>query len=161
MSMSWQNRCFTWVFLILLHGSWSKQTNVRRTLCRPSFQQSQHPRLISFLVARSHGLTPFSVYQGRWNAAFRDMEAEIIPMCEDQGMAIVPWAALGGGQFLSAKQREANEKDPHARKGYGLNEADIKVSEVMEQMAERKGTTLQAIVSSTRNTQSIWRLLKL
>jgi len=30
--------------------------------------------------ARSHGLRPFSVYQGKWNASYRDMEREIIPM---------------------------------------------------------------------------------
>jgi aryl-alcohol dehydrogenase-like predicted oxidoreductase len=74
------------------------------------------------------------------------MEAEIIPMCEDQGMAIVPWAALGGGQLLTAKQREEKEKDPDARKGYGVSEADIKVSEQLEKIAEEKKTTLQAIV---------------
>ncbi|KAE8333045.1 NADP-dependent oxidoreductase domain-containing protein [Aspergillus sergii] len=37
--------------------------------------------------ARRTGLTPFSVYQGRWCASRRDVESEIIPMCEDQGMA--------------------------------------------------------------------------
>ncbi|KIW01728.1 uncharacterized protein PV09_06905 [Verruconis gallopava] len=95
--------------------------------------------------ARQHGLTPFSIYQGRWNAAFRDMEAEIIPMCEDQGMAIMPWAALGGGQILSKQQRENQAKDPNARKGYGTREADIKISEVLETLAERKGTSVQAM----------------
>jgi aryl-alcohol dehydrogenase-like predicted oxidoreductase len=76
------------------------------------------------------------------------MEAEIIPMCEDQGMAIMPWAALGGGQLMSAKQREEKEKDPNARKGYDLSEKDAKVSQVLEQLAERHKTTLQAVVSS-------------
>ncbi|EXJ74991.1 uncharacterized protein A1O5_01687 [Cladophialophora psammophila CBS 110553] len=97
--------------------------------------------------ARSHGLTPFSVYQGRWNAAFRDMEAEIIPMCEDQGMAIVPWAALGGGQLMSAEQRKQKEQDPDARQGYTFREADIKVSEVLEKLAEDKSTTPQAALA--------------
>jgi aryl-alcohol dehydrogenase-like predicted oxidoreductase len=63
-------------------------------------------------------MTPFSVYQGRWNAAYRDREAEIIPVCEDQGMAIVPWAALGGGQFMSFEEIKWKESDPDARKGY-------------------------------------------
>lgn len=97
--------------------------------------------------ARSHGLTPFCIYQGRWNAAFRDMEAEIIPMCEDQGMGIVPWAALGGGQLLTAEQRKQREKDPDARQGYGPSEDDIHVCEVLEKIAKERGTTLQAVVS--------------
>ncbi|KAI5358752.1 putative NADP-dependent oxidoreductase domain-containing protein [Septoria linicola] len=53
------------------------------------------------MFARQHGLTPFSVFQGKWNAAYRDLEAEIIPMCEDEGLAVVPWSALGGGNLQS------------------------------------------------------------
>ncbi len=97
--------------------------------------------------ARTHGLTPFSVYQGRWNAAFRDIEAEIIPMCEDQGMAIVPWAALGGGQLLTKKQREERAKDPEARQGYGPSGEDERVCDALEKIAEKRTTTLQAVVS--------------
>ncbi|KAL0936801.1 norsolorinic acid reductase [Colletotrichum truncatum] len=95
--------------------------------------------------ARAHGLTPFSVYQGQWNAALRDMEAEIIPMCEDQGMAIVPWAALGGGQFLTAEERRKKEEDPDARKSSHGQEPPIALCDAMEKIAEQKGTTLQAI----------------
>lgn len=96
------------------------------------------------------------------------MEAEIIPMCEDQGMAIIPWAALGGGQLITAEQRKQKEQDPGARKGYGLSENDIKVCEVLEQIARSKNTTLQAIVcpvirpklycqSLTGNANRLWR----
>lgn len=74
------------------------------------------------------------------------MEAEIIPMCENQGMAIVPWAALGGGQLLSVEQRKIQEKTPGARKGYSQSESDLKVCEVLEKIAETQETTLQAVV---------------
>lgn len=98
--------------------------------------------------ARHNGLTPFSLYQGRWNAAFRDLEAEIIPMCEDQGMAIVSWASLGGGQLATREQREKLENDPDAGKGfYKASEDDIRVCDVLEQLAEAKKATLQDIVS--------------
>ncbi|KAI4178197.1 MAG: hypothetical protein L6R41_008497, partial [Letrouitia leprolyta] len=49
--------------------------------------------------ARHHGLRPFSVYQGRWSAAERDFERDILPMCADQGMGLCPWGVLGGGYF--------------------------------------------------------------
>ncbi|KAH8687038.1 NADP-dependent oxidoreductase domain-containing protein [Ilyonectria robusta] len=94
--------------------------------------------------ARANGLTPFSVYQGRWNAAYRDMEAELIPMCEDQGMAIMPWAALGGGQLLSAKQRDQVARDPEIRKGHEAP-PDVAVCDALEKIAKEKNTTLQAI----------------
>ncbi|RAH45526.1 norsolorinic acid reductase [Aspergillus brunneoviolaceus CBS 621.78] len=56
--------------------------------------------------ARNHGLRPFSVYQGRWNAASRDFERDILPMCHAEGMGIAPWGALGGGTFVSEARDE-------------------------------------------------------
>jgi aryl-alcohol dehydrogenase-like predicted oxidoreductase len=74
------------------------------------------------------------------------MEAEVVPMCEDQRMAIIPWAALGGGQLLSAEQRKIREQTPGARKGAKLSENDVKVCEALEQIAQSRGTTMQATV---------------
>ncbi|KAL4802097.1 NADP-dependent oxidoreductase domain-containing protein [Aspergillus unguis] len=96
--------------------------------------------------ARKNGLTPFSIYQGRWNAAFRDMEAEIIPMCEDQGMAIMPWAALGGGLILSSEQRREREERLAGQKSfYDLGPNEIAVSDALEVIAASKGSTVQAV----------------
>jgi aryl-alcohol dehydrogenase-like predicted oxidoreductase len=76
------------------------------------------------------------------------MEAEIIPMCEDQGMAIVPWAALGGGKLLTAEQRKQKEDQPGARNSDVLSESDKTVCDVLEKIAKTKSTTLQAVVRS-------------
>ncbi|CAG7558756.1 unnamed protein product [Fusarium equiseti] len=94
--------------------------------------------------ARQHGLTPFSVYQGNWNASMRDMEGEVIHMCEDQGMAVVPWGALGSGSLLTAEQRKDREDDPDAPH-IEASETAIRTSGALEAIAARKGTTLQAI----------------
>jgi aryl-alcohol dehydrogenase-like predicted oxidoreductase len=102
--------------------------------------------------ARANGLRPFSVYQGKWNAGFRDMEREIIPMCRDQGMAIAPWAPLGQGKFKSQAARESEEKG--SGRAADLSEHDIQVSDALEEVAKRKGTTLHAIVSSSSRHSS-------
>ncbi|KPM46423.1 Norsolorinic acid reductase A [Neonectria ditissima] len=94
--------------------------------------------------ARANGLTPFSVYQGRWNVGSRDMEAEIIPMCEDQGMAVVSWNALGGGSLLSTEQLREQEKNPDARAG-STKRLNVELCDALEKLAEEKNTTLQAI----------------
>lgn len=107
--------------------------------------------------ARTHGLTPFSIYEGRWNAAYRDMEADIIPMCEDQGLAIVPWAALGGGQLMSSKQRQDAAKDPDSRpSAYSQTEDDIKVCDAIEKVSEARGCSFQAITLAYLFTQSTY-----
>ncbi|KAL4901173.1 NADP-dependent oxidoreductase domain-containing protein [Aspergillus multicolor] len=92
--------------------------------------------------ARAHGLRPFSVYQGKWNAGFRDIEREILPMCRDQGMAIAPWAPLGQGKFKAAEARNAG--DGSAR-GSNMTEEDVKLSDALEAIAKMKGVTLHAI----------------
>ncbi|KAM6511117.1 hypothetical protein FALCPG4_016119 [Fusarium falciforme] len=105
--------------------------------------------------ARQHGLTPFSVYQGKWNASCRDMEGEIIPMCEDQGMAIVPWSALGSGQLLSAEQRQERANDPDALQATP-SQRDLAVSEALEKIASAKETSFQAIALSYLFHQSTY-----
>jgi aryl-alcohol dehydrogenase-like predicted oxidoreductase len=92
--------------------------------------------------ARDHNLRQFSVYQGRWSAADRDFERDIIPMCRDEGMALAPWGALGGGQFKTAKQREESES---ARGGKVPSGEKIKLSETLEKIANKKGTALTSI----------------
>ncbi|CAM1511620.1 Fc.00g091330.m01.CDS01 [Cosmosporella sp. VM-42] len=90
--------------------------------------------------ARNHGLRQFSVYQGRWSAASRDFEREIIPMCRAEGMALAPWGALGGGKFKSEEARNASEG-----RQVQASEAEIKVSKVLESIAARKSTAITSV----------------
>lgn len=93
--------------------------------------------------ARSHGLRQFVVYQGRWSAADRDFEREILHMCREEGMGLAPWGALGSGAFKSQKQREATKDE--GRKVAGLTEKQIKISNVLEEIAEKKGTAITSV----------------
>jgi aryl-alcohol dehydrogenase-like predicted oxidoreductase len=95
--------------------------------------------------ARDHGLRPFSVYQGQWNAAKRDLEREIIPMAAAEGMGLVPWGALGGGKFKTAAQREelANSGNP-GRKAEP-QAVDLAVSKVLESVASRHNTAITSV----------------
>lgn len=87
--------------------------------------------------ARHHGLRPFSVYQGRWSAAERDFERDILPMCRDEGMALAPWGVLGGGYFRPASSRKEAG-------GEGRNMTSIltgkeeQVSAVLEKLANAR-----------------------
>ncbi|KAK1807259.1 hypothetical protein LTR12_018397, partial [Friedmanniomyces endolithicus] len=86
--------------------------------------------------ARDHGLRPFVVYQGRWSAALRDFECDIIPMCEAEGMGIAPWGARGGGNFKTEEQMRKEE----GRKAFmPATDAEMAVSEVLEGLQRGKG----------------------
>ena len=91
--------------------------------------------------ARQKGLTQFSVYQGLWNAAVRDFERDIIPMCEAEGMALAPWGALGRGSFMSP---EDYEKKEGGRK-MGQTDNAKKVSVTLAKLAKEKDTLITSI----------------
>lgn len=93
--------------------------------------------------ARAHGLTQFSVYQGLWNAATRDFERDILPMCEAEGMALAPWGALGGGKFKTKEQREREGQE--GRKMFPPSAKEIKVTEILEEIAKKKGTIVTSV----------------
>ncbi|KAK7188205.1 hypothetical protein DPSP01_001750 [Paraphaeosphaeria sporulosa] len=92
--------------------------------------------------ARDHGLRPFSVYQGRWSAAERDFEREIIPMAREEGMALCPWGALGGGNFTVQDKEKAGEQGRNFRP---QTENQKRVSEKLATVAKAKNTLITSV----------------
>ncbi|EXK27417.1 hypothetical protein FOXG_02647 [Fusarium oxysporum f. sp. lycopersici 4287] len=92
--------------------------------------------------ARDHGMAQFVVYQGRWSAAVRDAERELLPMCRSEGMAFAAWGAMGGGAFRSEQDRKAV-----AARSAGLvnDPVYIKVSRALEQVAKRKSASITQV----------------
>jgi aryl-alcohol dehydrogenase-like predicted oxidoreductase len=95
--------------------------------------------------ARSHGMRGFSVYQGNWSAEKRDFERDIIPMCLNEGMALAPWGALGGGNFKTEEQRTSGEGRNIAAMGRALPQSAVEVSRVLEKIAKRKNTLITSV----------------
>ncbi|KAI0459518.1 aldo/keto reductase [Xylaria acuta] len=93
--------------------------------------------------ARNHGLRQFSVYQGRWSAATRDFEREIIPMTKDEGMGLAPWGALGGGKFKTEEQRKKKEG-----RDFPPTETEVKVTKALEAVAKRKNTLITSVAQA-------------
>ena len=44
-----------------------------------------------------HGWTRFASMQPYYNLAYREEEREMLPLCRDQGIAVIPWSPLGRG----------------------------------------------------------------
>jgi aryl-alcohol dehydrogenase-like predicted oxidoreductase len=60
--------------------------------------------------ARENGLAHFQSAQMYYSIAGRDIEREIVPLCQAEGVAILPWSPLAGG-LLSGKY-DADRKGP-------------------------------------------------
>ncbi|EXJ88488.1 hypothetical protein A1O1_05418 [Capronia coronata CBS 617.96] len=92
--------------------------------------------------ARDHGLRPFVVYQGMWNAAMRDMEREIVPMCRDEGMGITAYSVLNSGRFQTEASFQEREETKTGRQQFAVTARDKQVSKVLESIAVAKDTTI-------------------
>ncbi|MGB9690330.1 aldo/keto reductase [Thermogutta sp.] len=55
-------------------------------------------------VSDKHGWVRFQSLQALYNLAIRDIEVELVPLCQDQNLGILPWSPLAFG-LLSGKYR--------------------------------------------------------
>jgi len=95
--------------------------------------------------ARDHCLRQFVVYQGLWNAATRDFEREIIPMCRDEGMGLLPYGTLGQGRFQTEASFAEREKNNPGRKMKPTSAVEKKVSQILEKISKAKNTELTSV----------------
>jgi aryl-alcohol dehydrogenase-like predicted oxidoreductase len=56
------------------------------------FAKAQH-------VAADHGWTPFVSMQDHYNLLYREEEREMLPLCLDQGVGVIPWSPLARGRL--------------------------------------------------------------
>jgi 1-deoxyxylulose-5-phosphate synthase len=63
------------------------------------FAKAQH-------VAERDGLTRFASMQNHYNLIYREEEREMIPLCIDQGVGVIPWSPLARGVLTGSRTRE-------------------------------------------------------
>lgn len=51
------------------------------------------------LAARDNGWTPFSAMENHYNLLYREDERELIPICEQMGVSLMPYSALAAGHL--------------------------------------------------------------
>ncbi|HEY7592040.1 MAG TPA: aldo/keto reductase [Actinophytocola sp.] len=62
------------------------------------FSKAQH-------TARAHGWTQFVSMQNYYNLLYREEEREMIPLCLDEGVGVVPWSPLARGMLAGNRER--------------------------------------------------------
>ena len=60
---------------------------------------------LSLGMSDKHGWARYDCVQPRYNLLFRDIEAELLPLCRDQGIGVIAYNPLAGG-FLTGKYRD-------------------------------------------------------
>lgn len=66
-------------------------------------------------VARANGWTPFISMQNHYNPIYREEEREMIPLCIDQGVGIIPWSPLARGFLAGNRTRDKSGETKRAK----------------------------------------------
>jgi len=98
------------------------------------FAKAQH-------VAERHGWTPFVSMQNHYNLIYREEEREMIPLCVDQGVGVIPWSPLARGRLTRPWDASTtrSENDEFGNSLYRDEDADV-VARVLS-IAEKHGVS--------------------
>jgi aryl-alcohol dehydrogenase-like predicted oxidoreductase len=90
-------------------------------------------------TAERHGWTRFVSMQNHYNLLYREEEREMLPLCADQGVGVLPWSPLARGRLArdwgTVTGRSAN--DDFGSRLY--QEGDRTIVEAVTRIAEDRG----------------------
>ena len=96
-------------------------------------------------IAEKHGWTKFVSLQPQYNLIYREEEREILPLCRDRRMAVVPWSPLAGGRCAHpwGTVTERNKIDAVSPAVWdATNTVDKVVVDNLEKVAREHGRTM-------------------
>ena len=90
-------------------------------------------------VADLNGWTRFATMQNHYNLIYREEEREMLPLCRDQGIGVIPWSPLARGRLTRDWDATSarSETDEFGRTLY--RDGDAKVVEEVARIAEARG----------------------
>jgi aryl-alcohol dehydrogenase-like predicted oxidoreductase len=95
-------------------------------------------------LAERHGWTSFATMQNHYNLLYREEEREMIPLCLDQGVAVLPYSPLARGVLTGNRDRQGQRRtaragsDPLSDERYNTS-ADFDVVDRLAEVAIGRG----------------------
>jgi len=93
-------------------------------------------------VAERNGWTRFVAMQNHYNLLYREEEREMVPLCRDQGVGLIPWSPLARGRLARPPAGPATTRSQSDRYGqtlYGaMADADHEVLAALDRLARAR-----------------------
>ncbi len=103
----------------------------------------------ALMLAERHGWTRFVSMQNHVNLLYREEEREMMGLCVEEGIGVIPWSPLARGRLARASGEGGTaraETDAFSRKLYAAtDEADRRVIDAVGQVAEELDATRAAV----------------
>lgn len=97
-------------------------------------------------IRRAHAVHPIAALQSEWSLWTRDLEAEILPVCRELGIGLVPFSPLGRG-FLTGRYNSVegladnDVRRSQPRFADGNLERNLAIVAELNELAAAKGVT--------------------
>jgi aryl-alcohol dehydrogenase-like predicted oxidoreductase len=90
-------------------------------------------------TAERHGWTRFVSMQNHYNLLYREEEREMLPLCADEGIGVIPWSPLARGRLTRDwdEVTERTQTDEFGRRLYSDN--DRAVVQAVADLADKRG----------------------
>jgi aryl-alcohol dehydrogenase (NADP+) len=91
-------------------------------------------------VSEKHGYSRFVTMQNHYNLMYREEEREMIPLCRDQGIGLIPWSPLARGQLAGNTKivTTRTDTDDFSKRFYG-HPGDAQVIDRTAEVAAARG----------------------
>ena len=102
------------------------------------FARAQH-------VAETHGWTKFVSMQNHLNLVYREEEREMLPLCLEDGIGVIPWSPLARGLLAGNRGRGDDKRTTRAQTDafnevlYDDTDADFAVVDRLLEVASERG----------------------
>ena len=112
-------------------------------------------------IRRAHAVQPVTAVQNEYSLFYRGVEAELLPVCDELGIGLVPFSPLGAG-FLTGKIDENTKFDPAdfrnnvPRFSPEARKANTALVDVVRSVAERKGASPAQVALAWLLAQKPW-----
>ncbi len=104
------------------------------------------------LIAKENNLTPFSAMENHYNLIYREDERELIPICSQMNVSLMPYSPLASGHLARAEWRSASKRGTTDRVAFGkydrMEEFDIKVVGRVSELAQKYNCKMSQIALS-------------
>ena len=107
-------------------------------------------------IQRANGFAPFISMQNHYNLLYREEEREMLPLCREEGIGVIPWSPLARGFLAGNRAAPSTDGSDHGAAttraktdtiahGYYGSPADLAVVNAVESVAKRHGVSMARV----------------
>src|SRR4029079_12467013 len=101
-------------------------------------------------VSEQNGWAKFVSMQNHYNLVYREEEREMLPLCVDQGLGVIPWSPLARGMLTGSRKKgdltvtARAQNDDYAQKLYE-DPQDWDVVDAVREVAAKRAVSMAEV----------------